>query len=55
MTNQEIEAFEAVTRPVMKWLNDNVHPHHTVIITPVNAELLAGAGTTGTIMEYVKG
>lgn len=34
--------FEALSRPLIKWLNDNYHPHVTVIVTPVNAELMEG-------------
>ena len=36
------EDFIKVVEPVIKWLNDNVHPHHTVIITGTHAELLEG-------------
>lgn len=47
-------SFEQVCRPVIKWLNDNQHPHVTVIITPTNAELTEGIQSTGRIMDYVK-
>lgn len=46
--------LEALCRPVMQFLNDNFHPHVTVIITPTLAELLEGICSTGTIMDYVK-
>lgn len=48
------DGFEEVVRPVIKWLNDNYHPHVTVIITPTNAELVEGIQSTGRIMDYVK-
>lgn len=45
--------FDAVVRPVIKYLCENHHPHVTVIITPTNAELLEGKKSTSQIMEYV--
>ena len=51
---QPAEDFEEIVRPVIKWLNDNYHPHVTVIITPTGAELVEGVQSTGPIMDYVK-
>ena len=34
--------FETVARPVIKWLNDNCHPHVTVILTPGGVTLTEG-------------
>jgi hypothetical protein len=42
LNEQERKEFEAVTRPVIKWLNDNCHPHVQVVIEPTRAELLEG-------------
>ena len=53
MTQEQQESFEAVARPLIKWLCENAHPHHTVIVTPVGAELLEGAATTGQITDYL--
>lgn len=39
---QKMKEFEAHARPLIQWLNENCHPHHTIIITPVGAELLEG-------------
>lgn len=47
-------AFEKAARPLIKWLAENVHPHHTVIVTPTGAELLEGALATGQILDYIK-
>lgn len=41
-TNEEIEAFEEVCKPLMKWLCDNCHPHVVVVAEPTRAELLEG-------------
>lgn len=54
MTDEQQKEFEAVCRPVIKWLNDNVHPHHKVIITPTGAEIMEGRLFTGHILDYVK-
>lgn len=46
------EEFEALTRPVIAWLN-NLHPHHTVLITNTSAELTKGVMSYGTT-DYVR-
>ena len=47
------KSFEAAARPLIKWLCENVHPHHTVVVTPTHAELLEGAASTGPIFDYL--
>jgi hypothetical protein len=42
LTEQQCKEFESITRPVIKWLNDNCHPHVTAVIDPTRAELLEG-------------
>lgn len=54
LNEQQRNEFEAVTRPVIEWLNNNCHPHVSVIVTPTNAELLEGVCSTGEILDYVK-
>lgn len=39
MTPQQIEEFEAVTRPVIAWMNANCHPHSTVVVEADKAAL----------------
>lgn len=42
-TDSEVEhklTFEEAAKPVIKWLAENVHPHHTAVITANSAELL---------------
>lgn len=42
-THEEItqrKSFEIAARPLIAWLNENVHPHHKVIVTPISAELV---------------
>ena len=47
--------FEEIARMMMKHLGDGskYHPHHTVIITNSNAELVEGKKSTGYIDDYI--
>lgn len=45
--------FEEITRPVIKWLNDNCHPHVVAHVDTTSAELFEGVCSTGKIMDYV--
>ena len=42
LTEAQKEEFEKLSRPLIKWLNDNCHPHVTVILTPDRVELMEG-------------
>ncbi|MEI7143260.1 hypothetical protein WCT84_06680 [Pectobacterium brasiliense] len=46
-------SFEDVTKPVIKWLAENVHPHHSVIVDSTHAELLEGQRVLST-KEYLR-
>lgn len=50
----ESESFENASRPLIKWLSENAHPHMKVIVTSTRAELLEGQKTTGEITEYLR-
>lgn len=39
--------------PVIKWMNDNCHPHTTIIVTPTSAELVEGT-IAFTTLKHVK-
>lgn len=54
-TYHELRAsFTEAARPLMKWLNENVHPHHQAVVTGTCAELTEGCISTGQILDYVK-
>jgi hypothetical protein len=53
-TPKELKELEELSRPIMKWLNENFHPHVLVIIDPTRAQLVEGRCSTGDIMDYVK-
>jgi hypothetical protein len=40
ITKEQQIKLEEIAKPVVKWLNDNCHPHVTVIITPSHVNLL---------------
>lgn len=42
MSKDKLESFEEVAKPLIKWLAENFHPHHTAIVTSTHAELLEG-------------
>lgn len=46
-------SFEDVAKPMIKWLAENVHPHHSVIVTSTHAELLQGEMVVNT-EEYLR-
>lgn len=41
--DQRPNGFEEAAKPLIKWLAENVHPHHTAIVTSNSAELLEGS------------
>jgi hypothetical protein len=46
--------FEEASRPLMRWLGENCHPHATVIVDSGTAELVEGAAVFNT-EEYIRG
>jgi hypothetical protein len=40
--DQALREFEAMTKPLIAWLNENGNPHTTILITPTTAEVLEG-------------
>jgi len=53
LTDDQRKEFEKVTEPVIKWLNENCHPHVEVLIGPGRAELLEGVMVL-TTDKYIK-
>jgi hypothetical protein len=51
---KENEAFKQAALPLIKYLCENHHPHVTVIVTPIGAELLEGLKCTGKIFDFIK-
>ena len=53
MTEQQHTELEALCLPLVKWLNDNMHPHAKIIIETTSYELVEGV-TAKTTYEFVK-
>ena len=49
---EENAGFEEVALIMIKHIN-KYHPHHTIIVDAVHAELLEGEKSTGIIMDYI--
>jgi hypothetical protein len=46
LNEQERKAFDEVVRPLVKWLNENCHPHVVAVIEPYRASLHEGVYST---------
>jgi len=45
LNEEQRKEFEQVVRPLIKWLNDNYHPHVTVVADCSSAELSEGVNS----------
>lgn len=41
-SQKQLQEITEAADPLVKWLNENCHPHVQVVVTPVGAELLEG-------------
>lgn len=53
ITKEQMAQFEEVSKPLVKFLNDNCHPHVYVIVSPTSAELMDGISRVK-IEEFIK-
>ncbi len=53
MEKEKIDEFEVLARPLIKFINDNHHPHTSIIITPTSAEVVSGEYAIHT-QDYIK-
>ena len=54
MNQQKLDALRAAADPLLKYLNENYHPHVTVIVTPTSVELMEGIMAIPKILDHVK-
>lgn len=40
-SNKKLASFEEASKPLIKWLAENVNPHHTAIVTNIDVELVS--------------
>ena len=53
LDKQQREELERVARPLVKWINDNCHPHVVVVVDSTNIELLEGVCSI-IIEDYIR-
>ena len=53
LNEDQKKEFEKAVRPLIKWLNDNCHPHVTVVADCSHAELSEGVNSFAT-EDYIK-
>lgn len=54
MSTDKNKIFLEACKPLIEYLNENHHPHTTVIVHPTGAECLEGVICTGKVLDYVK-
>jgi hypothetical protein len=54
LTSQQQQELLEAAKPLIKWLNDNCHPHCTAAVDQTSVELLEGIATNRT-EEFVHG
>lgn len=50
---EQMSSFEGCSRILIKYINENYHPHTTVIITPTSAELMSSEKVITKIYDYI--
>lgn len=53
ITDAQKAEFQELTKPLIQWLNENCHPHVSVIVDQTSAELSEGICAV-TTHEYLK-
>ena len=53
LTKEQQESFHEAVKPVIKWLNENCHPHVSIYVDPTGAELSEGISSIVT-KEFLK-
>ena len=53
-TQEKLNELKTLAEPLIKYLNENHHPHVSVIVTPTSVELLESKMCFPNIMDFVK-
>lgn len=53
LSNEQINEFEKLAKPLIKWINDNCNPHSKIIIDCSSAGVSSGVCTINT-EEFIK-
>lgn len=53
LKKEQIDEMQEAAKPLVKWLNDNCHPHCKVIVENDRAEIVEGSAMVK-ITEFIK-
>ncbi len=42
LSKEQVEEFKQLSKPLIKWLNENTNPHTKIIIETTGAEVVSG-------------
>lgn len=51
---EKLAELQKAAEPLLKYLNENFHPHVTVIVTPTSVELTESIMSISKIFDFVK-
>jgi len=51
---ERMQNLKKAAEPLLKYLNDNFHPHVTAIVTTTSVELMEGICSVPNIYDFVK-
>lgn len=52
ITLDQVETLREAVLPLMRWLNDNCHPHCTVMVNSERIELVEGLATAARLDDH---
>ena len=52
ITLDQLETLREAVLPLMQWLNDNCHPHCTVMVNSERIELVEGLATAARLDDH---
>lgn len=53
MSKEQTKEFEEAAKPLIKWMAENLHPHHVAIVENTGAQLLEGKAIAR-VVDYIK-
>lgn len=53
-SKKRLDELKEASTPLLKYLNENFHPHVTVIVTSTSIELMEGVCSIPEIYDFVK-
>lgn len=50
---KKLEELKEATKPLIKYLCENYHPHVTAIVTPTSVEVMEGIQAVPNVTEFI--